>query len=185
MLNMFPGVSGTNLYTVSNVTNEISQIASDCGTDGTGDTLTTNICPGLVTYAGSMGYAFQATLSGNILPPGVKTHGSQISLAAAWNNLVNSINANEPMLLLVAPDTSGTPSHVTPVFAYSNTSGTDYYEYIADDGIPTWAQFQALDNSPYSVLNEIQINSVPEPSTWAMLIGGATSLLLFRRRRRS
>ena len=189
--NMFPGVTGTDLYTNmipgggftatdTLINNQITQIATICGTGtgnlGTGNTLSTSICPGLVTYAGTMGYILSATLSNNI--------GPSFKLAAAWTNLVNSIKANEPMLLIVNTTGSSTTAanHVTPVIAYSTsynglTGTAGYgYQYIDDSGNAQWAQFQ-YDNGnssqyAFAVDNEIQI--VPEPATLLLLpIAGA------------
>ena len=77
-------VQGSSLYTETNVEPAIDSIASDCGTVS-GITLGGNVGPGLVSYAASEGYVFQASLTRD-------------SLATTWNLLVNEINAGRPML---------------------------------------------------------------------------------------
>jgi hypothetical protein len=170
--NLF-AAQGNALYPTANVLPEISSIASYCGTVN-GITTVSNDVPGLINYAASRGYIFQATLS-------------RKSLTATWNLLVSEINAGRPMLFLVDSTGNGTPDHLVPAIGYDtnhNGDGEYYacYTTASEDETPVWEKLQGIGNV-YGVYEEIQVQTqlVPEPATLAFLIFGAP-LIFFRRK---
>jgi hypothetical protein len=101
----------------------------------------------------------------------------QMSLAGTWNASTGRYDIQFRLNNADANGNLGTVLWSNTASSTIDTSGT-VYAFVAADGPSKTMGVSAIDNFTYS-----PITTVPEPSTWAMLLGGFGSLLMFRRQR--
>ncbi len=187
---LLPGIAVADIYLTSNVTVPLQNIALACNTDVSGNTDTGNIGPGLVNYAATVGYNFQVSMSGNVVPS--NPHGSQISVTTAYDMVATAITNNQPVLLRVDSNADGVADHLVPVFGYDpnyQELGKSFAFYTGNNESETvisWLPFQAISvGVSYGVSNVaivIPPTFVPEPSS-AIIVLFLGTLMAFRHKR--
>ncbi len=102
--------------------------------------------------------------------------------AFTWNDLVNEIDAGNPMMFLVDSGGDGDTDHFVPVFGYEDrgSDGLWYALYTtwSESETTTWQQFRPMSSSyNWGVGYGTFVHPIPEPATITLLISGALSLI--------
>jgi len=102
-----------------------------------------------------------------------------------WQDLVDEINADHPVMFLVDTDGNGGTDHFVPVIGYDDrgADGKYYgcYTTWSEDETVAWKEFRAMGNT-WGVGYATFAHVTPEPASMTLLAIGACLPLLRRRR---